>query len=1004
MGPQEPESGTDAEWRTRKSAGHPWRLGRFPTLMNQRVEEILLVSSPYDSFILEEDGLLTELIYSEYADLGLTHAPNVTRVPTATSAFNALRHQHFDLVIAMPRLGDMDVDKFRHAIQSRDPNLPVVLLISSEAELKRFVENTGGFDARDVYVWHGEAKLFLAIIKAIEDRWNVEHDTRVGGVGVIILLEDSIQFRSSLLPIIYSELVNQSRTVLADGINRMHKVLRMRARPKILVADSFERGSDDYRRFRKQLFGVISDVRFWRDGKLDPHAGIDFIRQVKRDHPDLPVLLQSSDEANRSLAESVGASFLHKRSLTLLHDVRDFMLNNFGFGDFVFRMPDGQEIARASDLHSLVRMLRRVPASSIDYHARRNHFSNWLRARTEFELARQLRPRRVSEFDDLETLRQYLISACDETMRRNRRGVIEDFSRHRFDAGSHFARIGGGSLGGKARGLAFVDALLARHKLHNAFEGVNIFVPRSVVIGTDVFDEFMQKNGLWRFVEHEAPDQEVRDAFVQAELSTRVMKDLWTFLHVVRVPIAVRSSSLLEDSQYHPFAGVYSTFMIPNNHADNRRKLTQLATAIKRVFASAYYRTARRYIGNTPHRIEEQRMAVILEPVVGRQRGQYYYPSIAGTARSYNYYPFGHMRPDDGIASVALGLGSLVVDGGPALRFCPEHPQVLPQMADSDEFINRSQRTFYAIDTKQSDADLAAPDYRGMVTLDIDVAEQHGTLAPLGSIWSPENQAFFDGIYRPGVRVVTFAHVLKSDIFPLAPILKRLLKIGRSGMNAPVDIEFAANLDVEPKEMVVLQIRPCIAGRADSQVKATGLPRAALLCESPRAMGNGLIRDVSDVIYVNPDEFDPAKTESIARQIGSLNARLTADERACMLIGPGRWGTSDHWLGIPVNWSQISTVRIMVETCLEDFIVDPSQGSHFFHNLISFGIVYLSVNQRAREGFIDWDWLQAQPVVNATEHVRHVRLAAPLEARIDGRTSHAAVLKHVDGATRAEPG
>ena len=604
-----------------------------------------------------------------------------------------------------------------------------------------------------------------------------------------------------------------------------------------------------------------------------------------------------------------------------------------------------------------------------------------------------------SEFDDLETLRQYLIRVCDEAMRRNRRGVIEDFSRQRFDVGSHFTRIGGGSLGGKARGLAFVDALLARHKLHEAFEGVDIFVPRSVVIGTDVFGTFMQDNQLWPLVEQEIPDQQVREAFLRAELPARVTKDLWTFLHVIRTPIAVRSSSLLEDSQYHPFAGVYSTFMIPNNHSDSRQRLNQLSTAIKRVYASAYYGDARRYMGNTPHRIEEQRMAVILEPVVGRQRGRFFYPSFAGTARSYNYYPFGHMQPDDGIASVALGLGSIVVDGGPALRFCPEHPQVLPQMSDSDEFINRSQRSFYAIDTTASNIDLASPEYRSAVELDLEVAEEHGTLAPIGSTWSLENETFYDGIYRPGVRVVTFAHVLKSEIFPLAPILRRLLKIGKSGMNAPVDIEFAANLDVEPKELAVLQIRPCIAGRAGDQVATTGLRREELLCESPRVMGNGLIGDVRDVIYVNPDDFDPAKTESIARQIGVLNTGLAAAGDSCMLIGPGRWGTSDRWLGIPVNWSQISTVRIMVETCLEDFIVDPSQGSHFFHNLISLGIAYLAVNQRAGEGFIDWDWLRAQPVANSTEHVRHVRLSHPLEARIDGRTSRASVLKRSQAAS-----
>ncbi len=986
---------TDAqdEQLMQATAGHPWRLGRFPTLMPQRIEEILLVSSPYDSFILEEDGLLTELISSEYSDLGLTHSPNVTRVSTAGNALSAIEHQKFDLVIAMQRLGDMDVSRFASTVREVDKDLPIAMLVSSDLELKRFAEVAGRFEGGTAYVWHGDAKLFLAIIKVLEDRLNVEHDTRAAGVGTIIFLEDSIQYRSLLLPILYSELVNQTRSVLADGINRMHKTLRMRARPKILVADTYEQGVEYYSRYRKYLFGVIADVRFPREGIHDPRAGLDFIRMVKADYRDMPALLQSSEERNRELAEAVGAQFLHKRSPTLLQDVRDFMLGNFGFGDFVFRLPDHHEITRAADLRAMRMALEDVPAESIEYHARRNHFSNWLRARTEFELAARLRPRRVSEFGNFEDLRRYLIDSCEEALRRNRRGVVEDFSRLRFDEGVHFARIGGGSLGGKARGLAFVDALIARHKLHQAYKGVQISVPRSVVIGTDVFDGFLATNNLWPVIHGEATDRELRAAFLRAEFPKRVLKDLRAFLHVVRDPIAVRSSSLLEDSQYHPFAGIYETFMIPNNEYNGRQRLARLADAIKLVYASAHFAGVRRYLQNTPYRIEEQKMAVVMQPVVGQRRGRNYYPSFAGTARSFNFYPVGHMRPEDGIASVVLGLGGMVVDGGAALRFCPAHPRILPQFGEMEEFLNQSQRSFLAIDLESDARGLGSENFRSLVNLDLEVAERDGTLAPVGSVWSPENDALYDGIHRAGVRVVTFAHVLKSEIFPLAKILRQLLAIGKAGLNAPVDVEFAANLDTDPMQFVVLQIRPCVGNGDQRDIDVDGLPRDELLCDSPQALGNGVITGVSDILYVRPEHFDPARTETIAHEIGVLNADLAAERRNCMLIGPGRWGTTTNWLGIPVNWSQISTARVIVEAALDNFTIDPSQGSHFFHNLTSFGIAYLSVNAHAGVGFIDWDWLHAQPAECETDLVRHVRLPESLEARVDGRSSHAAVLK-----------
>ncbi len=974
-------------------SGHDWRLGRFPKLMTHRVQEILLVSSAYDSYILEEDGLLSEMIYSEYADLGLTNAPNVTRVSSGSEALERVRSHRFDLVISMVRLGNMDVEHFCRAVHDYQPELPIALMIASEWELARTLEIGDRLQVDGIYVWHGDTKIFLAIIKLLEDRWNAEHDTEVGDVGVVILVEDSVRFRSSLLPIMYSELVKQTRAVMADGINRMHKLMRLRARPKVLTAETFEEGLSLYDRFQEHLFGVIADVEFPRDGTLNPSAGFDFIREVKSRVPDMPTLLQSSDAGNRSLAESIGADFLHKRSNTLLEDVREFMLDNFGFGDFIFRMPDRREVARASDLRTMTNLLQHVPAESLEYHATRNHFSNWLRARTEFALARGLRPRQVSEFRDLESLRRYLVRAFQEALRQNRRGVVEDFTRETFDSGSRFARIGGGSLGGKARGVAFLDALLARFGLDREFEGVHIHVPRSVVIGTAVFDQFLEENRLRLLALRTDNDDWIRWAFLTAKLPDYVRADLQAYLDIVRVPIAVRSSSLLEDSQHHPFAGVYATHMIANNHPDDNVRLAQLTDAIKLVYASTFYHAARRYLGSTPHRIEEEKMAVIVQPVVGSQHEQYFYPSFAGVALSYNYYPFGHMKPTDGVASVVLGLGTTVVEGGRALRFSPAHPQVIPELADGRNYLSASQRDFFAIDLSRMTEGPGNEEYANLVTLGLDAAEQHGTLAPVGSVWSNENQCFYDGIYRKGARAVTFAHVLKHDVFPLAPILKRLLDLGRQGMNTAIEIEFAVDLTTDPKQFAVLQIRPCEVCGASEPVDLKEVPQPRVLVHSRQALGNGRMTGVQDVVYVKPEAFDAQQTPRIATEIGALNDLLIDANRPCLLIGPGRWGSSNRTLGIPVKWGHISAARVIVETALEHFRPDPSQGSHFFHNLTSFGIAYLTVDAENDRGRIDWEWLAAQPAEEETEFVRLVRLDGSLEARVDGRISEGYVLK-----------
>lgn len=988
-----------AEPEVAAQAARESRLGRSSELMSRRVESILLVATPYDSFVLEEDGLLSEMIYSEYADLGLSNAPALTRVPSGDEALAALRVRGFDLIITMPRIGDQDLAGFTHAVREAAPGAPLVLLASSEAELLQLRSERKGVNADWTYVWQGDPKLFVAMVKLIEDAWNVENDTLVGGVGVLILVEDSVRHRSSLLPLMYGELVKQTRSVMRDGLNRAQRLLRLRARPKILVAENFEQGVALLDRFRDVLFGVIADVAFPRGGANDPRAGIDFIRLALETSPDLPVLLHSSDESNRRVAEQIGVPFLHKRSRTLLDDLRRFMVENFGFGDFVFRLPDRSEVGRACDIRQMCDVLRGIPPESLEYHARRNHFSNWLRARTEFELAQRMRPRRVSEFESLDELRSFLVQAFEETLRDNRRGVVEEFSSQRYDAAAGFWRVGGGAIGGKARGLVFVDAMLARSAQRFAELDVRVHVPPAVVLCTDVFDEFLSGSGLRGPALNATDDAWIRQAFLAAELPPDVLEALRAFLSVHHSPLAVRSSSLLEDSLHHPFAGVYDTFMIANDHPDAAVRLRQLSAAVRLVYASTFLSTARQYLEASSQRLEEQRMAVVLQAVVGARRDMFHYPSFAGVARSYDFYPVGATRPEHGVANVVLGLGQLVVDGGPSVRFCPLRPQILPQFSNPREFLQRSQKRFLAIELSRSGPtpDVAPPP---LASLDLDAAERHGTLAAVGSVWSAENAAFYDGIYRPGERVVTFAHVLKSDLFPLARVLEHVQQIGQESMGGPVEFEFAVELSRRPREFAILQMRPYGRGASWPSVDLSEIREDAVLCACEHAMGNGVIEGLADVVYVRPDRFDAARTQEIARDIAGINAELRAQDRGCVLIGPGRWGSTNRWLGIPVNWSQINTARIIVEAGLEQFVVDPSQGAHFFHNLTAAGSAYLTVSAHAERGFVDWAWLDSQPAAHETELVRHVRLGSPLDARIDGRTSRALILKFREGVAR----
>jgi hypothetical protein len=844
-----------------------------------------------------------------------------------------------------------------------------------------------------VFVWRGDVRLFLAVIKLTEDRLNVEHDTFVGQVRVVILVEDSIPFYSSYLPMLFDEIMKQTASLIHDSVNVTQKLLRMRARPKILLTTTYEEAWDAYRAYREVVLGVISDVRFPRNGALDPEAGVELIRAIREEDPYVPLVLQSSEEHFRETAHFLGATFLHKRSPTLLKEFRRFMLDHLGFGDFVFRLPDGTEVGRAGDIRTLVDLLETAPRESLQFHGRLNHFSNWLMARTEFGAANALRHKRVTDFQDVEEMRTFLRSTLQTHRAQTRRGLVEDFDGERFDANTRFVRIGGGSLGGKGRGLAFTHEVLSRYEIENHFPDMRVFVPASAVVGTDVFDEFLDANNLLEFALREPDDRRILRRFLAAHLDKAVVRDLATFLDVVRYPIAVRSSSLLEDSHFQPFAGIYFTHMLPNVHEDREVRLQQLLDAIKFIYASTFFRNAKAYIATTPNRMEEEKMAIVIQQIIGRRCGDFVYPHVSGVASSLNFYPVGRMTPEDGIASVALGLGKTVVEGGRTVRFSPPYPESLPQFSVTEDILENAQRDFWALDVTRA-PDFFEPD-SNLARRDLHDAEKDGMLWPVGSTYSHENDTVVDGISRAGTRLVTFAPLLKGQVAPFAEVIRLLLDMGERGLSGPAEIEFALNLEPEgggPKEFAFLQIRPIAAVDTGLDAPHLDYEEKDLLVRSSDALGNGRIADVHDVIVVRPETFAREHTVEIAGDVGRMNDRLRAEGRHCILIGPGRWGTADRWLGIPVQWAQISQARAIVECDLEDLIVEPSQGTHFFQNMTSYGIAYLHVYARTH-GFLDREWLDSLPAEEQTPWVRLIRLEEPLEILVDGKKKEGVILK-----------
>jgi len=972
--------------------GSPYR--DFHDLMRYRIMDILLVSSPYDTFLLEEAGQLSEGLLGEFRNLDLHYVPGLTGVAQGAEALDLLRQQRrFNLVVATLHVGDMDVLELARRVRDLGLDVPVVVLAFDTQELTSLLSRYEGKDVERVFMWQGDARILLAIVKCVEDKRNVAHDTGAVGVQVILLIEDNVRYYSSFLPILYNELLNQSQRLISEAVNLSQKILRMRARPKILLCGSFEEAASAFTAYQEDILGVISDIEFPREGRRSLDAGFAFAEMVRGPCPDVPIILHSSRPENEAPAREVGADFLLKGSPTLLTDLRRVISEYFGFGDFVFRLPDGTEVDRAQDLRSLEERLQGVPAASIAYHAERNHFSKWLKARTEFALAHDLRPRKLKDYATVEDLRRNLVESIAAYRRERSQAAVADFDRETFDGTADFCRIGGGSLGGKARGLAFARQLLAEARFGGRFPGVEVAVPPVVVLGTDVFDRFLDDNDLRDFAIEGDDEPEIEARFLAARFPEEARLDLVAFLLRVPHPLAVRSSSILEDSQYQPFTGVYATYMLPNNHPFLEVRLDHLLRAVKRVYASTFSRRAKAYLKATSFRLEEEKMAVVLQRIVGSAHGSRFYPDFAGVARSHNFYPTAPLEAKDGIVAVALGLGKAVVEGDNCLRFSPRYPRHLVQFSSVADVLENSQRAFWALELQ----DGGAEDSRMSETrFPLEAAEADGTLAALGSTYSAENDAVYDGLSRPGLRVVSFAPVLKHGFFPLAEVVSALLQLSAWGMGAPVEIEFAVRLGVAPgapREFGFLQMRPLALSHESEELEIGEVPRERLLCKSASVLGNGRLMDVRDVVVVDAHRFDRAKSPEVAQELARMNAALLAEGVAYLLIGVGRWGSRDPWLGIPVAWDQISGARAIVEAGFHDFRVTPSQGTHFFQNIASFNVGYFTVNPDAGEGFVDWDWLLAQPAHRATPFVRHLRFAEPVVVHMNGKRNQGVIFK-----------
>ena len=967
----------------------------FANLMNKRIYNVLLIATKYDAFMLEDDGRVDEQIFNEYTSLSLRYPPRFTQVTTEEEALAELQDRNFELIICMPNMDNRDIFAAAKEIKIHYPNIPIVVLTPFSKEVSKRIANEDLSAIDYVFSWLGNAELLLAIIKLIEDKMNAPDDTASVGVQIILLVEDSIRFYSSALPHLYKFVLEQSQMFAKEALNGHQQTLRMRGRPKIKLARTYEEAVRIFNQYRDNMLGIVSDMSFMHDGVKDPYAGYKFGQYVRKTGLIIPFVLESSESSNKVYAKELGASFIDKNSKSYPQDLRKKIMQRFGFGDFVILNPQTkEEIMRIKDLKDLQKKVYQIPDDSLVYHLSRNHFSRFFYSRAMFPPAEVLKRVDVSDYKDMDEARKLIFDLIVQYRRMKNSGVVAIYQKDRFDEYSNFARIGDGSLGGKGRGLAFMGAMVKRYpKLET--ENFNTNIPKTVVICTDIFDEFMETNELLPVALSDADDETILKYFLRASLPASLIDDLMAFFDVVKSPIAVRSSSLLEDSHYQPFAGIYSTYMIPRLE-DKYEMLRLLSDAIKAVYASVFYRDSKGYMTATSNLIDQEKMAIVLQEVVGNRYNDHFYPTISGVARSLNFYPIGNEKAEDGIANIALGLGKYIVDGGQTLRFSPRHPHNILQMSTMDFALRETQTRFYALDLKNLAEQFSIDDSFNLQRLGLKEADADGSLKYIVSTYDPYDQIIRDGYYPGGRKILSFVNILQHDVFPLAKTLDELLRIGQAEMGRPVEIEFAVNVDPNNHDKAtfyLLQIRPIVDNKEIMDEDLTQVGNEETILSSTSVLGHGIVTDVQDIIYVKSGAFNSSNNQLIAYEIEKLNRRFTEEEKNYVLVGPGRWGSSDHWLGIPVKWPHISNARVIVECGLENYRVDPSQGTHFFQNLTSFGVGYFTINPFKGDGWFDEEYLNALPAVEDTEYLRHIHFDKPIVIKMDGKKSLGVVLK-----------
>ncbi len=969
----------------------------FNLLMQRRIHTVLIICSNYDNYMLEEDGRVDEQIFNEYVSLNLRYPPSFLQTDSVDEAMQILSEENIDLVISMLNFREKDVFAIARRIKEKCPSTPIVALtyFSREVSLRLQREDLSAVDY--VFCWLGDASLLLAIIKLLEDRMNAEYDIDVVGVQAIILVEDSIRYISSYLPNLYKIILKQSRDFQQEALNPHQKMLKMRGRPKILLATNFEEALLLYEKYKYNVLGVISDISYNKDGIHKKDAGIDLCKIIRKDDNNMPFLLQSSDITFKDTADELEVGFLNKYSKNLSIELRNFIIQNLAFGPFVFRDPDTMEaIGVATDLQTFQQKLLTLPDKSLIYHAERNHFSKWLNARALFPVAQMFKFISMEDFDTMEDMRRFIYVAISSFRLGKGRGVIAKFDKNTFDEYQIFSRIGEGSIGGKARGLAFINSLIKKHRLFNKYPGTLITIPRTVVLSTDVFDEFMEKNNLYSVGISDLPDEKILRKFIDSELPGWVYQDLYSFLSVSKShPVAVRSSSKLEDSHYQPFAGIYSTYMIPRVQ-DNPVMVKMISDAIKEVYASVYYKSSKAYMTATANVIDEEKMGIIIQEVCGNKHGDIYYPTLSGVARSINFYPIGSEKPEDGVVNIAMGLGKLIVDGGISLRFSPKYPAKILQLSTPSTALKETQKVYYALDLDTGSFVPSVDDGINIKKLRINDEINPGTLRKVASTYDMYNNMIRPGINHKGKRIITFENILKYNSFPLAEILNYLLELGEKEMGNPIEIEFAANLETDaslPNIFNFLQIRPIVESDQTREINLSEIKREDTIILSDSALGNGEIRGIHDLIYVKPETFKAANNEKIVEIIDRINSKFIKDAENYILIGPGRWGSTDPWLGIPIKWPHISQARVIVESGLQGYRIDPSQGTHFFQNITSFRVGYFTINPFINDGFYDVEFLNNMDHIYQDEYIRHVHFEEPLHIMIDGRAHKGAIMK-----------